>query len=377
MCIIDLEFEHPMQRTNYKFVLHLCTTSFQLVPASRSNRRPRRTTFFRKYMSGFDSKLAPYIRQFSKLRTDRSADWTGATRNQAPHKPFLLLSLLDLVAEGRILTNLVEITLELVETFAGYWEIVLPNRRGDIALPFFHLRTSKFWQLVPKPGQEAALAAANRGYSIGQLQRMLLGARLDEQLFTLLQHEEPRDALRTVLIQTYFSAQYHGKLLEQGHINLQAFLYSQQLLERSRKSIKDIEIEDSDYSPDVRSQGFRKAVVGVYNHRCAFCGVRVLTSAGHTAVDAAHIIPWQVSHDDNVRNGMALCRLCHWTFDEGLAAVSAIYQVLLSSELRTMHNIPGHLITVQNRRILGPEEDDLWPAPDSIAWHRRNVFISG
>lgn len=324
-----------------------------------------------------ENKLASYIHQFAKLRTDRSANWDAATQMQAPHKPFLLLSILDLFSEGDILTNLIEITPELGELFADYWDIVLPERRGDLALPFFHMRSSKFWHLVPRPGQEAVLAAANRGYSIGQLQRMLLGARLDEELFELLQIEEARDALRTTLIQTYFSTEYQRNLFEQGQLNLQAYLYSQRLLEQSGEPVTYKPTEKDVYKSSVRDQGFRKAVVRIYEHRCAFCGVRMLTSTGHTAVDAAHIIPWHVSQNDDIRNGMALCRLCHWTFDEGMTGVSSRYQVLLSKDLRTMENLPGHLLTVEHRQILGPNEEALWPDQDALKWHRQHVFMKG
>lgn len=58
----------------------------------------------------------------------------------------------------------------------------------------------------------------------------------------------------------------------------------------------------------------------------ALAALNTMTSMdGHTAVDAAHIVPWSVSHNDDPRNGMALCRLCHWTFDEGLLGVSQRY----------------------------------------------------
>jgi putative restriction endonuclease len=103
----------------------------------------------------------------------------------------------------------------------------------------------------------------------------------------------------------------------------------------------------------------------------------MLTSAGHTAVDAAHIIPWNVSHNDDIRNGMALCRLCHWTFDEGMTAVSKKYQVLLSEELRAMQNLPGHLLTVENRQILAPDEHELWPDLNALNWLRHQVFMKG
>lgn len=312
--------------------------------------------------------LAGYIKRFSKLRADRSASWTDATKGQAPHKPILLLSVLDLFAEGELDANLIEYSAELAELFAAYWQIVLPDRRGNMALPFFHLRSSKFWHLLPKSGQEESLAVANRGYA-SQLQKMILGAQLDDELFLLLQDAESRNTLRTVLIQTYFAEDYHPVLIEQGELNLQSYFYSQKLL------LQSMELE-GDPKPQVRDQGFRKAVVRIYEHRCAFCGVRVLTSSGHTAVEAAHIIPWSVSQNDAVSNGMALCRLCHWTFDEGLTGVSGKYQVVLSKELRMMsQNLPGHLLTVENRQILGPTDDDLWPDLDALRWHQQNIFL--
>jgi putative restriction endonuclease len=100
----------------------------------------------------------------------------------------------------------------------------------------------------------------------------------------------------------------------------------------------------------------------------------MLTVDGHSVVDAAHIVPWSISHNDDPRNGMALCRLCHWTFDEGLTGVSAKYTVLISSELRTSLNVPGHLLTLESRPILGPVDTVFIPDLELLGWHRKNVF---
>jgi putative restriction endonuclease len=89
----------------------------------------------------------------------------------------------------------------------------------------------------------------------------------------------------------------------------------------------------------------------------------------HTAVDAAHIIPWSVSHDDGIRNGMALCKLCHWTFDKGLIGVSASYTVLLSPELTAGYNLLGHLITLKG----GKPCEQLYSC--KLAEGRRNVGL--
>ena len=100
----------------------------------------------------------------------------------------------------------------------------------------------------------------------------------------------------------------------------------------------------------------------------------MLTSDGHTAVDAAHIVPWSLSRNDNPRNGIALCKLCHWTFDEGLIGVSQKYVVTTSPQLNLNHNVPGHLLTLSGRIVLGPSEQILWPDLSALGWHFSEVF---
>ena len=47
--------------------------------------------------------LAQYLKSFSRLRTDKNRKrWSALTAHQAPHKPFLLLSIMDLIAQGSI-----------------------------------------------------------------------------------------------------------------------------------------------------------------------------------------------------------------------------------------------------------------------------------
>jgi putative restriction endonuclease len=321
--------------------------------------------------------IKTYVDRFAKLRTDTSASrWSATTRHRAPHKPLLLLSIIDLFAEGEIAANLIELTPELGELFTLYWARVMPpDQRGNLALPFFHLKSDGFWHLVPRPGQEAFLATTRQIRSIHQLRETVLGARLDEDLYALLGAGESRDLLRTVLIETYFAPEARPALVEQGAINLEAFRYSQELLEEARTGpIKERLKAGDDYRPAARDQGFRRAVISAYDHRCALCGIRMLTPDGHTAVDAAHIVPWSISQDDDPRNGLALCRLCHWTYDEGLLGVSARYVVITSPQLAIGQNVPGHLVTLDGRGIIGPGEQSLWPALDALRWHRQNVF---
>lgn len=127
--------------------------------------------------------------------------------------------------------------------------------------------------------------------------------------------------------------------------------------------------------PDkVRNQGFRKAIVKLYDHRCALCGIKILTPENHTVVDAAHIIPWSVSNDDRPTNGMALCKLCHWSFDEGLMAVNSKFQVMVSQTVKKDPNLPGHILTLSERPIFRPSESQYWPVQENFQWHRTERF---
>jgi len=125
----------------------------------------------------------------------------------------------------------------------------------------------------------------------------------------------------------------------------------------------------------VRAAGFRRTVVKAYDHRCSMCGIRILTEEYHTAVNAAHIVPWSVSYNDDPRNGLALCGLCHWVFDEGLATVSSNYTVILSKQLSSSkENMLGHLSTLARREIILPSIQNYWPDLQAIEWHKQNVF---
>jgi putative restriction endonuclease len=320
--------------------------------------------------------LDDWISRLSRLRTDRGKDrWPAATDHRAPHKPLLLLALFDLIDQGVINQNRIELTTDLSETFARYWSCVPVGRdRGKILYPFFYLRSDGFWHLVAQLGNEALLTATRQVSSASQLRQLVSHATLDGHLFSLLTIRASRDELRLALIQAYFDAPTQTRLIEQAAVNSRAFSYSRQLLEESNTpKIAELSVQD-EYLPAVRDQGFRRAVVIAYNRRCALCGIKIVTVDGHTAVDAAHIIPWNVTHDDRLTNGMALCRLCHWGFDEGMLGVTGQYTLLTSPQLSSGMNIPAHLAALNGRGIIRPSEERHWPDLDAIHWHRREVF---
>ena len=323
-----------------------------------------------------------YTEQFSRLNLQKnSKQWPAETGHCAPYKPILLLAVIDLIAEGEITDNLIEITPELGELFASYWSLIRPvmppeRRMGDLALPFYHLRSDGFWHLVPRPGKEAIVEAGITMRSISKLRENTLGARLDDDLFYLLQRNDARHKLRRVLVETYFAPVLHQPLLEQSTMNFDSSLYQRQLEQEAKASdFQLLKVPDED--KPARTQGFRRVVVATYNHTCAACGIRIINREGHSIVVAAHIVPHHQSHNDDPRNGLSLCQSCHWVFDRGLMTISADnYRVRLSAQLKAIDLEPGYFGKLRGSEIRLPADALLYPHPLALDWHRKHIFAS-
>ena len=148
---------------------------------------------------------------FSTLHTAKSKGFF------APHKPLLLLAVIDLVERGIIRSNRIELSDALVAAFKantakyiGHSTLFSPN----IGQPFYHMQHELFWSLV-SAAEELGMAAdpqADYGtkkvsYSIGSLRTAYRYAVIDQELFNLLQGEDVRAKLRVVLISKYFTSQ--------------------------------------------------------------------------------------------------------------------------------------------------------------------------
>lgn len=275
------------------------------------------------------------------------------TLDKHPHKPLLLLAVLDLVASRYFVDNDIELTPELSRVFDDLWLAALPYgpEPGDIRQPMKHLETNGFW------------------HPTGASQRFVRGrsVHLDDELWQLMQDEKNRAALREALITAHFSPEAAEALRSRSRMSEAALVYARTMLEASV-------VRESAELP-VRSQAFRIAVVRAYDYRCAICGVRIFNEEGRTVVDAAHIVPWSRTQNDTPQNGMALCKLCHWSFDAGMLSVDDNYSVLTSSRLNRDRNHPGILTIVAAREILKPAEPSLWPDKENLAWHRSHTFL--
>jgi len=72
------------------------------------------------------------------------------------------------------------------------------------------------------------------------------------------------------------------------------------------------------------SARFRAKIRDAYASTCLVCGKHYPPTEFNRVpgVDAAHILPWADYDLDRTDNGVCLCRLCHWAFDEGIVVIS-------------------------------------------------------
>lgn len=325
-------------------------------------------------------KHEPLIRQFSKLRRAPGSVWTEATKRQAPHKPLLLLALLDLIARGEATTPFIDVRgdlVELNELFTNYWRCVVPiSQTSSIAFPFSRLNGESFWELLAVDGEEINRAVLNSISTVNQLRQVAIGGRMSEDLFELCLQADSRAVLRQALLESCFSVEAREILTDQAVIHAEVYSYNLDLLQKAHQPMVKEVVAAESFRPASRDQGFRRAVVKTYDHRCALCGIRIVTAEGHTAVDAAHIVPWSKTQNDDIRNGMALCKLCHWAFDEGMMGVGDSYVVVTSRQIAQNPNFPGSLQALSGRSIIRPTDQALWPAQEYLHWHRREFRLT-
>lgn len=135
--------------------------------------------------------LAEYKFLFSMMSVNKKGTY------RAPHKPILLLTVIDLIEMGAITTPLVDPSDVLESQFKKNWGKYVADElpfNCQMNYPFYHLASSPFWKMVKSPDYEE-----RKEYSMGAVRKCFVGALLDEDLFELMQTERGRQELRAVL----------------------------------------------------------------------------------------------------------------------------------------------------------------------------------
>ena len=305
-----------------------------------------------------------YLQAFRSLNVNRA----GA--RASPHKPCMLLAVLGLAEAGHLDRNEIRYAPALLERYARFFDAVRGETdHANAYFPFFHLRGDRFWHLQALPGREAALEAMRSARSNSDIAGNVDYAHLDPQLHALVLDERGRSALREELVVAWFGG---------CRAQLDPILREERGSDRYETALRHgaaTELLAREEPPEAaRSAAFRRIVSENYDYRCAASGWRIILPDNGVMVEAAHLIPFAESHDDDPRNGIALVPSFHWALDRHVIAPGPDFVWYVSKALdeRVADNQP--LLALAGKSLMLPKEKSLWPKKEALEWRIANLL---
>ncbi len=124
---------------------------------------------------------------------------------------------------------------------------------------------------------------------------------------------------------------------------------------------------------------FRKALMEVYDSKCALCGFSV-----EYALEASHIVAWSVSKNEeklDVRNGILLCATHHKLFDSHLIRINNDFSISVNLNSKTVRKYSDcDKVMIQdlcNRKIILPRRKEHWPRVEYIEKRNKQLESKG
>jgi len=285
-----------------------------------------------------------------------------ASRGRAPHKPLLLLCVIDMVEEGAINTPWISYSPELFFRFQCYWEIVYDRQRNrpDMRLPFHALggERDRVWTRYTEDG------APSRSKETTRL------CYLDDSLWNCLQDGAFRREARLCLVTTYFTP-----------VEQIALCTRLRLPEPSTEEVAVIRQSAEAYKASLkkgRDSRFRSDILLNYRFTCALTGYSLNTTK-ENMVEAAHIHQHAVSGNDDPHNGLALTPDAHWMFDRGLWTAEPcgdeFIVIVAKGHFKESSPYGRTLCDHHEKPLFFLQDTILRPDPKHFAWHRRHRFV--
>lgn len=320
--------------------------------------------------------LNKYSHYFKKLNRSSHREL-----GKAPHKPILLLSVLQLIRKGEILSNRIDITPELVLAFKSNWQtLVTTNHTCNFVLPFFYSKSEPFWKLTFLSKGAASLKSIS---TLNSLKDNVAFAAIDPELFVLMTDEVTNAFLEQVLVETYFpNATFHYKvetIEKQYALELEI---KQQMVEETgevyQSKIKQLEsqLSEEEWEEErfIRGGIFKKEIPRLYGNQCCISEMKIETTINAQLVDACHIIPFSLSNDDTISNGICLSPTLHRAYDRGLLTITEDYIVRVSPTVRETQS-PYGIRQFAGKRIELPREVKHYPSVHNLSWHGKEKFV--
>lgn len=289
---------------------------------------------------------------------------SGAMRHERPHKPILILAVLDAIATGLATPRRIMWSNALRGRFKTYFECV--QERDDRCTPenpFLHLKGDGFWQPMEVVDQRER--PLERTPTARDAAASNVFARLTDGFDRIVMDAGARALLRNAIVSRYFPT--HRAAIEA--------LYTDTPSPKRDSEVGAIQEEPP--LPFGRNPAFRRKILEVYDSQCAACGLRIkLPETDVTFVDGAHLIPFTVSRNDHPTNGIALCKNHHWAMDRFLIVPTPDGVWSVSSRLDARRSSGEKALCALNRRpVLPPHDEAFRPRKQNLLWRTERLLI--
>lgn len=160
----------------------------------------------------------------------------------------------------------------------------------------------------------------------------------------------------------------HGSIINDTNNSIENTGDEFETLSDSDPQLTEDQVEYTESRRRARDGAFTQKVRNVHNEQCAICGSERQSPSGNPEVEAAHIHPKKEGGSDDVRNGIALCKLHHWAFDSGWLSLTDNYKILVKDAPN--YNGFQEFKTLEGKQINLPEKKQAKPHPKFLKKHR-------
>lgn len=206
-------------------------------------------------------------------------------------------------------------------------------------------------------------------------------ALLSDELAKVLQNPTQRNEIKMAILESYFPDKafilyktpvLYSEVIKKDILYDPAENYARKVI----RKFEQMNVVEREEEQILRSHIFRKAVLEIYDGRCAFSGMKLEFGKNATLVDACHIIPFADAQGDTITNGIALSPTIHRAFDRGLVSVSDDYRVLVHPRL-TDHFPEVGISQFNHQKLHLPQDSRFYPSPEKFEQHRQRFAFYG
>lgn len=280
----------------------------------------------------------------------------------------MLLAVIGMAEAGQFAGNKLRYLPPLLDRYYEIFSIVgTEHDHPNPYFPFFHLKSEGFWHLRARPGRDSIVKAIDSARSHNAITENIDYVYLDDDLHQLLCNAETRQSLRNILVTRWF-----GMFTDQLSRPLSEDRYEKKLRNEVAGHVQEEPF--SDYERSTRNVAFRRVVTEAYDYRCAATGLRVILPGDLVMVEAAHLIPFSESKNDDSRNGIALTPDFHWAMDRRIIAPGPDLKWHISKIVDERFADNDRLLQLAGKKVLLPKDEIFWPSQEALE-HRMNQLL--